>query len=70
MSPLLVLRAMHALVGALGRASVPSGASIGAHEALELRDHDPGRYGGLGVLHAVANVRDTVAPAVLGLDAV
>jgi len=55
--------------GTLGRASVPSGASTGAHEALELRDHEPGRYGGLGVLQAVANVRDTVAPAVLGLDA-
>ena len=55
--------------GALGRASVPSGASTGAHEALELRDGDPGRYGGLGVLRAVANIRDTIAPAILRLSA-
>jgi enolase len=56
--------------GSPGRASVPSGASTGAHEALELRDHDPRRYGGLGVLQAVANVREIVGPAVIGLDAV
>ena len=54
--------------GTLGRASVPSGASTGAHEALELRDRDPRRYGGLGVLQAVANVRDIIAPALLGQD--
>ena len=53
--------------GTLGRASVPSGASTGTHEALELRDRDSERYGGLGVLQAVANVRDTIGPAVLGL---
>jgi enolase len=56
--------------GAMGRASVPSGASTGAHEAVELRDGDPARYGGLGVLRAVANVNETLAPGVRGLDAV
>ena len=53
--------------GTLGRASVPSGASTGAHEALELRDGDPRRYAGLGVLRAVANVREVIGPAVLGI---
>ena len=42
--------------GAIGQASVPSGASTGEHEAIELRDHDPKRYFGRGVLQAVANV--------------
>ena len=55
--------------GTLGRAAVPSGASTGAHEALELRDRDPRRYAGLGVLHAVANVRESIAGGVVGLDA-
>ncbi len=55
--------------GALGRAAVPSGASTGIHEALELRDGDPGRYGGKGVLKAVANVNDIVAPSLRGADA-
>jgi enolase len=55
--------------GALGRASVPSGASTGAHEALELRDGDPARYGGLGVLKAVRNVNEVIAPRLMGLDA-
>ncbi|HXX31089.1 MAG TPA: phosphopyruvate hydratase [Myxococcaceae bacterium] len=55
--------------GALGRAAVPSGASTGAHEALELRDGDPARYGGKGVRRAVANVQDQLAPAVVGMDA-
>jgi enolase len=55
--------------GTLGRASVPSGASTGAHEALELRDGDPARYAGLGVLRAVANVREVIGPAVRGLPA-
>jgi enolase len=50
--------------GTLGRASVPSGASTGTHEAVELRDGDPDHYGGLGVLRAVANVRDVIGPAV------
>ncbi|MBC7806078.1 MAG: phosphopyruvate hydratase [Akkermansiaceae bacterium] len=55
--------------GALGRAAVPSGASLGKHEAVELRDGDAGRFGGKGVLKAVANVHDTIAPDLLGLDA-
>src|SRR5436190_837712 len=55
--------------GAVGRAAVPSGASTGAHEAVELRDGDKGRFGGKGVLRAVANVTDTIAPALYGLDA-
>ena len=48
--------------GALGRAAVPSGASTGKREALELRDGDPSRYGGKGVLRAVKNVREVIAP--------
>jgi enolase len=55
--------------GGFGRASVPSGASTGEHEALELRDGEPGRFGGKGVLRAVANVHDAIAPAITGLDA-
>jgi len=55
--------------GARGRASVPSGASTGAHEAVELRDGDPGRYGGRGVSRAVAHVRDEILPALRGMDA-
>ena len=55
--------------GALGRAAVPSGASTGTHEALELRDSDPRRYGGKGVLKAVAHVRHTMARALRGADA-
>jgi len=55
--------------GAFGRAAVPSGASTGEHEALELRDGDAGRYGGKGVLQAVANVRGPIAEAVRGMDA-
>ena len=54
--------------GARGRAIVPSGASTGRHEALELRDGDPSRYAGLGVLKAVENVRTTIAPALIGMD--
>src|SRR5262245_48517648 len=50
-----------------GRAIVPSGASTGTHEAIELRDGDPARHGGRGVLKAVANVRDVIAPALTGL---
>ena len=49
--------------GSVGRAAVPSGASTGANEAVELRDGDTGRFGGKGVLRAVANVIDTIAPA-------
>ncbi len=55
--------------GASGRASIPSGASTGAHEALELRDGEPSRFGGKGVLKAVANVHDAIAPALAGMDA-
>lgn len=55
--------------GATGRASVPSGASTGEHEALELRDGDKARYGGKGVLKAVANVNDIIAPALTGMSA-
>jgi enolase len=55
--------------GALGRAAVPSGASTGANEAVELRDGDRARFGGKGVLKAVANVTDTIAPALIGADA-
>ena len=55
--------------GDVGRASVPSGASTGAHEAVELRDGDPERYGGKGVLQAVRNVEDEIAPEIYGLDA-
>ena len=55
--------------GAFGRAAVPSGASTGAHEAVELRDSDSNRYGGKGVLQAVANVNDTILPAIIGFDA-
>ncbi|MBN1939343.1 MAG: phosphopyruvate hydratase [Candidatus Aminicenantes bacterium] len=54
--------------GAVGTAFVPSGASTGTHEALELRDNDPARYLGKGVLKAVAHVNETIAPAVIGLD--
>jgi enolase len=55
--------------GAFGRAAVPSGASTGSREALELRDGDPARYGGKGVRTAVANVRGEIATAVRGLPA-
>lgn len=54
--------------GIAGRASVPSGASTGQHEAVELRDGDEGRYLGKGVLRAVGNVNSTIAPAVAGMD--
>src|SRR2546426_1936106 len=55
--------------GALGRAAVPSGASTGEHEALELRDGDPARFRGKGVLGAVQHVHETIGPALLGLSA-
>jgi enolase len=54
--------------GAAGRAAAPSGASTGAHEALELRDGDPGRYGGKGVLRAVDNIVNVIGPTIEGLD--
>ena len=54
--------------GAIGRAAVPSGASTGTREALELRDRDSHRYGGKGVLQAVRNVNEVIAPALLGFE--
>lgn len=55
-------------LGGFGRASVPSGASTGEHEAVELRDGDKSRFGGQGVLKAVENVNNEIAKAVIGLD--
>ena len=55
--------------GVMGRASVPSGASTGEHEALELRDGDKKRYGGKGTLKAVENVNTIIAPEILGMSA-
>lgn len=57
------------LDGTVGRAAVPSGASTGTYEALELRDRDPSRFGGRGVLQAVANVNDEIAPELVGCSA-
>ena len=54
--------------GAMGRAAVPSGASTGAHEAVELRDGDKARYGGKGVRKAVANVEGEIFDAIGGMD--
>src|SRR5881392_1834133 len=54
--------------GAMGRAAVPSGASTGVHEAVELRDGDKGMYVGKGVLKAVQNVNDLIAPELEGYD--
>ncbi len=53
---------------AMGRASIPSGASTGTHEALELRDKDPGRYLGKGVLKAIAHIHQSIAPQLMGKD--
>jgi enolase len=55
--------------GVIGTAAVPSGASTGENEALELRDGDPKRYGGKGVLKAAANINDKIAPAIIGMSA-
>jgi len=60
---------VHLEGGAIGRAAVPSGASTGEHEAVELRDGDKSRYLGKGVLNAVENVNAKLAPALLGFDA-
>ena len=60
---------VHCADGAIGRAMVPSGASTGEHEALELRDGEKSRYMGKGVLEAVKNVHDIIAPRLAGLDA-
>src|SRR3954469_15245515 len=54
--------------GAFGRAAVPSGASTGAHEAVELRDGDASRYGGKGVQQAIANVEGEIFDAIGGMD--
>ncbi|MDP4099464.1 phosphopyruvate hydratase [Paenibacillus sp. P96] len=56
--------------GAFGRAIVPSGASTGAHEAVELRDNDKDRYLGKGVLQAVKNVNEVIAPEIIGMNAI
>lgn len=55
--------------GTIGVASVPSGASVGAYEAIEIRDKDPKRYGGKGVLKAVEIVKEVIAPAIIGMSA-
>jgi enolase len=60
---------VHLESGAIGRAAVPSGASTGVHEAVELRDDDPERYGGKGVLKAVDNVNGDIAEELWGFDA-
>jgi enolase len=60
---------VHVACGAVGRAAVPSGASTGKREALELRDKRSKRYGGKGVTKAIKNVMDIIAPAVTGMDA-
>src|SRR6478735_2584943 len=54
--------------GAMGRAAVPSGASTGVHEAVELRDNDKKVFTGKGVLKAVENVKTTIAPKLVGVD--
>ena len=54
--------------GLMGRAAVPSGASTGVREALELRDGDKNRFGGKGVLQAVKNVNEILGPAIVGMD--
>src|SRR3954454_7283282 len=56
--------------GSMGRAAVPSGASTGAHEAVELRDGDTSRYLGKGVLKAVEAVLEEIGPALIGYDAI
>ncbi len=61
--------AVQLIGGARGLAAVPSGASTGAHEAVELRDGDKKRYGGKGVLKAVRNVNDTIREGLVGRDA-
>lgn len=59
---------VHTASGCIGRASVPSGASTGTHEALELRDSDPSRYQGKGVLKAVRNICEMISPSLQGFD--
>ena len=55
--------------GSMGRAAVPSGASTGEHEAVELRDGDKKRYGGKGTLRATQNINDLIAPEIECMDA-
>src|SRR2546426_8591063 len=55
--------------GAVGRAAVPSGASTGEHEAVELRDGDRGRYGGEGLQRAVGSVHENIGPTLQGIEA-
>ena len=55
--------------GILGRAAVPSGASTGEHEAVELRDGDEGQWCGKGVMNAVSNVNERIAPEIISYDA-
>src|ERR1700722_19813422 len=54
--------------GSMGQARVPSGASTGVHEAVELRDGDPARFGGKGVLKALANIEAVIGPELIGFD--
>ena len=54
--------------GSVGHARIPSGASTGVHEAVELRDGDPARFGGKGVLKALANVEAVIGPELIGFD--
>jgi enolase len=56
-------------IGVMGRAAVPSGASTGSREAIELRDGEAGRYLGKGVLKAVENINTEISEAIMGLDA-
>src|SRR5260221_10571974 len=60
---------VHLTTGEIGRAAVPSGASTGEHEAIELRDGDKKRYLGKGVTRAVKNITDKILPALRGMDA-
>src|ERR1700689_2747200 len=60
---------VHLADGTVGRAAVPSGASTGEHEAVELRDNDPKRYLGKGTRKAVTNILKKIAPAVVGMEA-
>ena len=60
---------VHVACGAVGRAAVPSGASTGKREALELRDKRSKRFGGKGVTRAIKNVQSVIAPAITGMDA-
>src|SRR5690349_24097104 len=60
---------VHLADGSMGRAAVPSGASTGEHEAVELRDGDKSRYLGKGTRNAVRNINETIGPALIGTEA-